>query len=274
MFIGKSPKESKFNHFYKFFYETKSDKIEYLKSINITFGINFYYKDNKQIDLNNFDIKNEDYLIEIGEKKYTINFNNFVIQSLFRDMVSVISKRYEICLSNIKNFSLQGSIINNRCINDINIFKLFQDDINETIKSSTLKEAFNCIIPFQNYNYPFEKKKFLEQVNEVIFYIPFLKNNILGVTLRNLGLIIINRNIFNLSDCNNINRESSELLIKICFGKITALIHKIIFYYLISINHYKYHKTYNNYERNNWHQRKILKKKLTSYILHFFNFSF
>ena len=229
-----SPKDSEFEDLYDFFYETKSKKLKFLKLLNIDFGVNFYYTNDVPINLNNFQIKNEEYIIEINKMKYKINFNNYVIQWLYNDMLRINSKQYENCLNNIRNYSLQGCIFNNRCFNDINIFNLFKDDINKTLNNSTLKEAFDCIIPFTNYNYPFNQQKFLKQINEIIYYIPFLNNNILGITFRNLGLIIINRNIFDLGESNDMNKEYFEIILKICFGKITVL-HECNFHYILKI---------------------------------------
>ena len=252
--LNKSPEEIELNNLYDFFYEGKEDKLDSLKKMKSLLNINFYYIDNKLIDLNNFKIENEDYYIEINNVKYIINFNNFILKRLCHDMVSIIKGKYEICLNNIRNYSLQGCIINNRCFNNKNLFDFFQKDIDDTLNNTTLEEVFNCIIPFNNYKYPFYQKKFREQVKEVILFIPFINNNILGLTLRNLGIIVLNKNIFHLVGSNKINKEYPVSLIKSCFAKVTFL-HESNFHYLLKIcssqdeeiackTPYKYYKNY------------------------------
>lgn len=221
----------------EFFYENKSEKIEILKNMNEMFKIEFYYiddKDDKPIDLENFEIKNLEYLIEIKGNKYRINFYNFILKKLMKDMVMVTNNNYEICLNNIENFSLQGNILYNRCYNDNNLYNLYINDINSTLTNSTLEELFYNIIPFQKYNYPFKKKKFIIQLNEIVLFLPFFNNKIHGLCLRNLGIIIINKNIFNSNNSNNIFREFYISLIRASFGKITYL-HETNFHYLLKL---------------------------------------
>ena len=252
--LDKSLEDSELMNLNTFFYEEKAKKLESLKDMKQYLNVNFYYANENPIDLNKFEIKNIDYLIEINNTKFNINFNNFVIKWLLNDMIAINEAKYEKCLNNLKNFSLQGFIINNRCFNDENIFDLFLKDLDETLNNSTLKETFDCIIPFQNYNYPYLRKKFREQLKEIMIYIPFINNNILGITLRNLGLVVINKNVFKLDDSNNIYKAFSTSLLNSCFGKITIL-HESNFHYILKIissqneeitckTPYKYFKNY------------------------------
>ena len=218
----------------EFFYENKAIKLECLKEIKKMFQFKFYQLDNKEIDLENFNMKNTDYYIEINGQKYKINFFNFIVKKFQSDLIKIKGKKYERALNNIENYSLQGTIINNRCFNSKELFELFKNDLNQTLKGSTLKEAFYSIIPFRRFNYPFEEIKFIEQLNGLILYIPFLNKNILGLSLRNLGIIIINRNIFSFNDSNNIKKGFSYALLKSGFGKITFL-HESNFHFLLKI---------------------------------------
>ena len=218
----------------EFFYEDNNTKISCLKKINDFFHFKFYYLNNKAIDLNKFDIKNKDYYIEIKEKKYKINFYNYIIEKLFFDMTKIVNKKYETSLNNIKNYSLQGSIIANRCFNDTILFESFEKDFFDTLNGTTLEEAFNSIEPFERYNYPYKNNKFIEQLKEVLFYCPFPNERILGLSLRNLGIILINNNIFHSLESKNINTEFAISIIKAAFGKITCL-HETNFHYLLKI---------------------------------------
>ena len=217
-----------------FFYENKAIKLECLKEIKKMFQFKFYQLDNKEIDLENFNMKNTDYYIEINDQKYKINFFNFIVKKFKSDLIKIKGEKYERALDNIENYSLQGTIINNRCFNSKELFELFKNDLNQTLKGTTLKEAFYTIIPFRRFNYPFEKNKFIEQLNGLILYIPFLTKNILGLSLRNLGIIIINRNIFSFNDSNNIKKGFSYALLKSGFGKITFL-HESNFHFSLKI---------------------------------------
>ena len=253
--LDKSIESNEFTQIEEFYYENIETKLQNLKKIKNNLGINFYYLNNTKIDLDKFNIENKDYYIEIDNKKYSINFHNYVIKALYKDMGNIIKNKYEFSLNNIKNYSLQGCILNNRCFGDKNLFDSFIEDINDNLGKSTLEEAFNSIIPFKNYNYPFSHKKFREQLNEIVFYLPFIyNNNILGTTLRNLGIIMINANIFNFEKYNNIHREYSRMLMKSCFGKITFF-HESNFHYLLKVcssqdeeltckTPYKYYKNY------------------------------
>ena len=231
------PDENVKNEIENFFYENKVDKMKYIKKINYTLKIKFYNLDNSEINLDEFVIENKDYYIKIGKTMHKINFNDFVMEKLYNNMLRTTNRKYEQCLNNISNYSLQGCIIKNRCFNSEKLFKLFQQDINETLNNTTLEETFNVIAPFQNYNYPYYKQKFIDQLHDIIIYIPFFTDIILGVTLRNLGLIFINTNIFNskrFKFTNNIHKEYSEALVKSSFAKITFL-HESNFHFLLKI---------------------------------------
>lgn len=67
-----------------------------------------------------------------------------------------------------------------------------------------------------------------------MFYCPFPNERILGLSLRNLGIILINNNIFHSLESKNINTEFAISIIKAAFGKITCL-HETNFHYLLKI---------------------------------------
>lgn len=232
--LVKSPDKNELSNMNDFFYEEKSIKIKVLKEMNKILKINFYYNDKTPIDLDNFEIKNMEYYFEINNILYSINFNDYVLNWVLYDMIKIKDQQYNLCFSNIRNFSLQGCIKNNRCFNDVKVFNSFMEDFDKTLNNFTLKETFECILPFQNYYYPYFRKKFRDQLKEILLYIPFLNNDILGVTFRNLGLIIINQNIFNLEKTNNINKAFSTALLNSSFGKVTTL-HETNFHYILKI---------------------------------------
>lgn len=150
------------------FYENKKNKIEVIKAINEQLNIQFHTSDNILINLDKFVIENKDYKMEINGKMYPINFNNFYMDYLYQDMLNIKDKKYENCLNNITNYSLQGYLLNNRCFNNENLFNEFQLDINDILNNSTLEEVFDSIKPFKNFNYPFCDKAFRDQLNVVI----------------------------------------------------------------------------------------------------------
>ena len=68
--LKKFPKDSELNDLYDFFYEKKDDKLHNLEKMNKLLNINFYYIDDKPIDLKNFKIENKEYFIKINKKIY------------------------------------------------------------------------------------------------------------------------------------------------------------------------------------------------------------
>ena len=65
------------------------------------------------------------------------------------------------------------------------------------LNHKVLENLFYEISIFENYKYPFHKKEFFEQVHNSIMYITLPTKLILGLTLKKMGVIIINKGGYN-----------------------------------------------------------------------------
>ena len=93
------------------------------------------------------------------------------------------------------------------------------------LKHTVLKNVFKEINLFEKYKYPFLKEGFLNQVKNSIIYVPLPTQLILGLTVKKMGVIIINKGRHS-KVINNQENKNSKFILKLgefSFYKITLL---------------------------------------------------
>ena len=240
----KNDKNNCLSSLLKSFFETHKNKIGsliYFKKI-----IQFYEKitDNVKKEINlkkNTKLKNRNYIIQFknDKNKEEILFNPFDYD--VTKLLSIPISNSTIFKNRIKNreyFSFQKILKTNRLFPNEKLFNEYKKNINETVSSnvvnSCFNEMFNCI-KFKNPFKSIKKEKFLNIVNQIIFYFPFPNKNILGYTYKKLGLIFISTYFPNRE---NVRKETKILkgINDISIKKNTEM-HEIIFHYCSVIFH-------------------------------------
>ena len=231
--------------FAKTFYEYENIKIKILERYSYDF---IKIKDSEGEDLDfSKGIKNKIYKVTIGDFDFDLNFYDYKIQFLFSELVNIINvdhKNKKQYLENILNdseyWTIQKYAIAN-CLyrEDTNLNKLFKEEINIMLKHKVLENVFDEVPFFQNYQYPFLNEKFLEQVHNSIVYIKLPTKLIIGLTIKNMGVIVINRGRYDelINEQKNKNVKFALKLSEFSFYKIT-LIHEINFHYFLVIFYY------------------------------------
>ena len=222
------------------FFEYEENKIECLENPEIDLKV-------KDMEGNDIDftkgLKNKNYIIIINNYEFIINFYDYNIESLFEslDILNGISEKdqkkfIENNLNNHQFWTIQKHAKVNSLYNDKNLKDSFKEEVNAMLNHKVLENLFYEISIFENYKYPFHKKEFLEQVHNSIMYITLPTKLILGLTLKKMGVIIINKGRYNdlLNDQKNQNVKYILKLGEFSFYKIT-LLHEINFHYFLVI---------------------------------------
>ena len=222
------------------FFEYEEKKIECLENPVIDLKV-------KDMEGNDIDftkgLKNKNYIIIIKNYQFIINFYDYNIASLFEslDILNGISEKeqkkfIENNLNNHQFWTIQKHAKVNSLYNDKNLKDSFKEEVNAMLNHKVLENLFSEISIFENYKYPFHKKEFLEQVHNSIMYITLPTILILGLTLKKMGVIIINKGRYNdlLNDQKNQNVKYILKLGEFSFYKIT-LLHEINFHYFLVI---------------------------------------
>ena len=139
-------------------------------------------------------------------------------------------------LNDRKYWTIQMYAKNNRLYNDINLNKLFIENINNMFRHKVLENVFNQIKIFDNYKYPFLKESFIDQIHKSIIYIKLPSKLILGLTLKKVGIVIINKGRHD-DIINSQKNKNTKFILKLAeysFYKIT-LLHEISFHYILVI---------------------------------------
>ena len=225
------------------FYEEESIKIESL-NFQILKGIIDIYDDNKLIKkLTKLENKNYLLVIKSNNNKIIINFYDYIINNLFSSLICELEE-LNILLKDSNNWTLQKYAKENILFSQKELSDIVINNINETIqKNGILKEVFNEVKIFNDYIYPYDNEKIISQINNSILIFPFTCYSIDGLTLKEIGIILINNNN------NNENEENIEnekyfyyFLMKSMLYKV-IFIHEINFHYCFVLIHSNYNET-------------------------------
>lgn len=236
LYFNENAGEENINNYANIFYEYERSKIDRLS--NSEFIIYIKDMNDKDIDLSQ-GLKNTKYRIKINNYAFDINFYDYNIEKLFRKLDYVDKtndKNIKNILDNMEYWTIQKFIRVNSLYNDETLNKLFKQDINKMLKHTVLENVFNGISMSKDYIYPFKREEFLNQVHESILYIKLPTKLILGLTIKKMGIIIINKGRFNelINRQNDKNVKFALKLSESAFNKIT-LLHEINFHYFLVI---------------------------------------
>ena len=240
IYINEKSKRKIISDYAEKFYELEQDKLDFLNNSNIV-----TIKDENGNDIIYFDkLENKDYDIYIDNNNFKFNFYDYIINKLFDEINEV---------RNIKEIDEKKEFIENK-LNDCNFWTIqkhakinspylnknlkekFDQEVITMLTHTVLKNTFNEINIFEAYKYPFLKENFINQVQNSILYIPMPSQIILGLTIKKMGIILINKgrhdNIIN--EQKNKNQKYILKLGEFSFYKIT-LLHEINFHYFLVI---------------------------------------
>ena len=157
-------------------------------------------------------IKNKDYTVFIEGMEFKINFYDYI----FKDLIFELLRVKDVPENEKKLFILNA-------LNDP-IFWTIQKYINNKVKM------------FDNYNYPFLIQEFLKQIHNNIVYIKLPTKLILGLTLKRIGIVVINKGRFEHIINEQLDKNSKFILklAECAFYKIT-IVHEINFHYFLII---------------------------------------
>ena len=120
---------------------------------------------------------------------------------------------------------------------------IVKNNINQTIQNNrVLKEAFNEVKKFNDYIYPFDNEKIMSQVDNSTLIFPFTCVSIGGLTLKQIGIILINN--YNNEIDKNMEKEKYfyYFLMKSMIYKV-IFIHEINFHYCFVLIHANYNES-------------------------------
>ena len=228
------------SNYKRIFYEKEEEKLKLLN--NKEFDIKVIDENGNELNVRK-ELKNKEYKVIVGSCQFNMNFYDYNIVDLFDALeeIQIIEdkekkKFIEDKLNNFKYWTIQKHIRFNSLYNDENLTKSFNEEIDIMLKHKVLESVFNEINIFDNYSYPFHKKEFLNQVHKSIVYIPLPTKYILGLTIKKLGIIIINKGRYHelINEQNSKNIKYILKLSEFSFYKIT-LFHEINFHYFLII---------------------------------------
>ena len=208
--------------------------------------IKIYDENNKKIDLNN--IINKNYFIEKNGEKYQINFYDHRLYDFQFNLLKF--QELKEWSNNIENWTLQKHAKENQLFFNKNISEIIEENIYNSIKiNSVLKEAFYEVLPFNNYNYPFQNNKIISQIKNAIFIFPFCCDSIAGLTLKKFGVILFNNRLKKIELKLDERDYVFYFLLKGMIYK-TIFIHEINFHYVFCLIYYNnYSKSFDTPER-------------------------
>ena len=131
----------------------------------------------------------------------------------------------------VQRYSRENSPYNNKDLDS-----LFKKEINIMLKNKVLENLFNEISFCENYKYPYLNEGFLRQVHDSILYMKFPTKLILGLTIKHMGIIIINKDRYHkiINEQKNKNIKFALILSEYSFYKAT-LLHETNFHYILVI---------------------------------------
>ena len=163
---------------------------------------------------------------------YDFIFANFKKNSInkFQDIVDAFN--------NPKNFSLNKIYKIKNLFNDHYLFISFKENIMNMLKSNVINQLFNQFENYKDYYNPYygkNKDKFINQVFDIILYMPIPFKYIAGFTYKNLGIIFLNT-IEPLRRNSLPNTYFIKQICNVSFKKV-VLINEIVYHYSASLVH-------------------------------------
>lgn len=225
------------------FYENKNTKLELLKQCKNTIKIKRkkgkVYKD---ISLKK-KIKNKDYTVLIANNEYNINFYDYIFTYLISELNSLNEvpekdkKQFiDNALNNPEFWTIQKHIKENSLYNDHHLNALFMNEVDAMLKHKVSEKVFNEIKMFNEYKYPLIKEKLIKQIHNNIVFIKLPTNLILGLTIKKMGIVIINKGRYEYKINDQLDKNTKFILrlAECAFYKVTIL-HEINFHYFLVI---------------------------------------
>ena len=227
----------------KIFYESKKIKKRLLKDNQHLIKIK-KRKGNKYIDFSlKKKIKNKDYIVSISNIEFNINFYDYIVQDLIFELYRVNNvpendrkKFINNALNNPKFWTIQKHIKENSLYNDHHLNEIFMSQVDTMIKHKVSEKVFNEIKMFNEYNFPLLKDKFIEQVHKNVVFMKLPTRLILGLTIKKMGIVLINKGRYDYKINDQIDKNSKFILklAECAFYKVIIL-HEINFHYLLVI---------------------------------------
>jgi len=200
--------------------------------------------DGKDFDFSK-ELKNKDYKVIIENNEFIINFYDYNVNYLLIGLANLnlddISKeekkqKIENLLNEPQYWTVQRHARENSPYNNKDLDILFNKEIDIMIKNKVLENVFDEITFCENYKYPYLDEGFLRQVQDPIIYMKLPTSLILGLTIKHMGIIIINKDRYHniINEQKNKNIKFVLKLSEYSFYKAT-LIHEINFHYIFVI---------------------------------------
>jgi len=241
VYLNEDGKTKIISEYAKIFYESEEKKLKILNDMDI---IKIKDKKNKNEKIFKNGIKNKDYNVYIDGIFFKLNLYDYNIIELFNNISNVIyineineKKEFiETKLNDCRFWTIQKHAKVNSPYLNKHIKEKFSQEVINMLKHDVLKNMFNEINLFESYKYPFLKDGFIRQVKNSIIYVPLPTKLILGLTIKKMGIIIINKGRHS-KIINEQKNKNSKFILKLgefFFYKIT-LLHEINFHYFLLI---------------------------------------
>ena len=243
LFFNERKKNKLLSDYADIFYESLNTKIIVLRKNKNLIKIK-ENKENDFIDIKlNKNIKNKDYLVSIEEEEFSINFFDYKLKELIAELLRIneVQKNekklfIKNTLNNHQYWTIQKHIKINSPYNNNDLKNLFNNEIDILLKNKVLEKVFKEINIFQDYNYPLYEEKFLEQIHNSLVFIKLPTKTLLGLTLKKMGIIIINKGRY-FDIINDQIDSNSKYILKLAeyaFYRI-SIFHEINFHYFLVI---------------------------------------
>ena len=244
--FNESDKRNLIKDFSEIFYENEASKIYALKLIEHYISIkDLTNGENINIEKG---LKNIDYQIIILNKyTFTINFYDYNINKFANELIDILisidesktEKEIKNKLDDIRLWTLQKHAKINNPYSQIDLKRAFENDIKKMISHPLLERVFNEMNYFGNLQFPYKRNEFIDQISKNIIYIPLHTKYIIGLTIKKMGIIVINKGRFSdfIEEQKNKNKRFILKASEMSFYKI-SLLHEINFHYVLLIAYY------------------------------------
>ena len=224
----------------KVYFENKIIKRSKLKVFTNYCKI-YLIEDNKEVKfVDPSDVKNQDYIMEDlkdPNNYFTFNPYDFIFANLKKNSINKFQDIVD-AFNNPKNFSLNKIYKIKILFNGQNLFISFKENIMNMLKSNVINQLFNQFENYKDYYNPYygkNKDKFINQVFDIILYMPIPFKYIAGFTYKNLGIIFLNT-IEPLRRNSLPNTYFIKQICNVSFKKV-VLMHEIVCHYSASLVH-------------------------------------
>lgn len=199
----------------------------------------YLIEDNKEINFDDpNDVKNQDYIMEdLKNPNNTFIFNpyDFIFYNFKRNSITKFQDIVN-AFNNPENFSLNKIYKIKNLFNDYNLFISFKENIKNMLKSNVINQLYNVFENYKDYNNPYQgenKDKFINQIFDIILYMPIPFKYIAGFTYKRFGIIFLN-NIEPLKKNSLPNTYFIKQICNVSFKKV-VLMHEILYHYPASL---------------------------------------